>query len=87
VFFGLAMAASTNRWWDEAERRFQHAVDTNSQMRAWPWLAITQCGYAWMLVSRQQPGDRERAAGLLDEVQSLCRGLGMTWLTSWRPGA
>jgi hypothetical protein len=54
-------------------------------MQAWPWLAITQCGYAWMLVSRGQPGDHEHAAVLLEDVQLYSRALDMKWLTSWLP--
>ena len=86
VSFGLGMAASASGSWEIAERRFRHAIDKNTRMQAWPWLAITQCGYARMLVSRRQPGDREHAAALFEEVQARSRELDMKWLTSWMPG-
>ncbi len=85
VSFGLGMAASASGSWEDAERRFRHAIDMNTRMQAWPWLAITQCGYAWMLVSRGRPEDHEHAAVLLEDVQLYSRALDMKWLTSWFP--
>ena len=83
--FGLGMAAAAGGWWDEAEARFRHAVDLNTRMQAWPWLVLTKCGYAWMVVSRGQSGDRERAEELLEQVQTLSSELDMTWVLKWFP--
>jgi hypothetical protein len=85
VSFGLGMAAAANSWWDEAERRFRHAIDLNTRMEAWPWLVLTECGYAWMVVSRGQPGDRERAGELFEHVQTLSSELDMSWVSKWFP--
>jgi hypothetical protein len=46
---------------------------------------LTKCGYAWMVVSRGQSGDRERAEELLDQVQTLSSELEMTWVLKWFP--
>ncbi len=85
VSFGLGMAAAAGGWWDEAEARFRHAVDLNTRMQAWPWLVLTKCGYAWMVVSRGQSGDRERAEELLDQVQTSSSELDMAWVLKWFP--
>ena len=33
--------------------------------------------YAWMLLRRDGPGDRDQARVLLDEVITLCKAMGM----------
>jgi DNA-binding NarL/FixJ family response regulator len=46
-------------------------------MGARPWLAHTQHDYAAMLTVRNQPGDADRAAALLQEALTTARELGM----------
>jgi class 3 adenylate cyclase/tetratricopeptide (TPR) repeat protein len=61
------LAAALHRW-DEAERHFADALAMNSRMGARPWVARTQFNYAQMLLAREEPGDREKARGLLQEA-------------------
>ena len=49
----------------------------NARMQAWPWLAHTQHQYAGMLLVRDRPGDRDRAAELLNAAHATARELGM----------
>jgi tetratricopeptide (TPR) repeat protein len=70
----LGLLATTISRWQEAERHFEHALETNARMGAKPWLAHTQQQYAEMLLARGQPGDREKAVSLLDEALPLPGG-------------
>ena len=49
----------------------------NTRMGALPYLAMTQEHYAHMLLTRRQPGDREKAIELLDKALVTARQLGM----------
>ena len=49
----------------------------NARMDARPWLAHTQEQYAAMLLARHLPGDRDKAAALLDAALTTARELGM----------
>ena len=49
----------------------------NSRMGARPWVARTQLNYAQMLLVRGEPGDREKARGLLQEALGAARRMGM----------
>jgi DNA-binding NarL/FixJ family response regulator len=49
----------------------------NADMGARTWLAHTQYDDAVMLLARNQPGDAEKAAGLLHEASTTARDLGM----------
>jgi len=69
-------AASMSRW-DEAERHFQSALQMNTCMGAWPWAAHTQHQHGAMLLAQGQPGDRERAAALLNDALETASRLGM----------
>jgi tetratricopeptide (TPR) repeat protein len=71
-----ALAATLERW-DDAARHFEDALVMNARMDAHPWLAHTQEQYAAMLLARHQPGDRDRAAALLDAALATARELGM----------
>jgi class 3 adenylate cyclase/tetratricopeptide (TPR) repeat protein len=77
----LGMLATTMARWDEAEQHFQAALAMNTRMRARPYLAHTQQQYADMLLTRGQPGDRNKAMSLLDEALAIARQLGMGALT------
>jgi hypothetical protein len=46
-------------------------------MEARPWLAHTQYQYAAMLLTRDQPGDDEKARELLQAALVTARELGM----------
>ena len=50
------------------------------RMGARPFVARTQCEYAAMLLTRNQPGDAEKARELLDVALSTARTLGMQGL-------
>ena len=49
-------------------------------MGARPFVARTQCEYAVMLLTRNQPGDTEKARELLDVALNTARALGMQGL-------
>jgi tetratricopeptide (TPR) repeat protein len=71
---GLGELAATAGRVDDAERHFQAAIETESRMRARPWLAHAQHDLAELLAAR---GDRERAQGLAHEALASYRELGM----------
>ena len=71
-----ALAATLERW-EEAARHFEDALAMNARMEALPWLAHTQEQYATMLLARDQSGDRDKAATLLDAALTTARELGM----------
>ena len=73
----LGLLATTMSRWDDAERHFEAAIDLESHMDAPPYLARTQFEYARMLLMRGTPGDRERAAELLERATTVARELGM----------
>lgn len=74
---GLGILASTLGRWDEAAGHFDEGLQRNRVMGARPWVARTEYSYARMLLGRDEPGDRERAAGLLAEAAETCDRLGM----------
>ena len=77
---GLGVLATTLRRFDEAERHFEVAIDTERRMRAPPWLAHAQHDLAAMLLARGAADDRERAHELLEEAAATYRQHGMpTW--------
>jgi tetratricopeptide (TPR) repeat protein len=73
----LGMLAGTLQRWDDAERHFEAAVETNTRIGARPYLAQTQQEYARMLISRGATGDKEKARALLTESMNTCQELGM----------
>jgi DNA-binding CsgD family transcriptional regulator len=73
----LGMLATTMEHWPEAEQHFEAALTMNAKMGAQTWLAHTQHDYATMLFTRNQPGDAEQAAGLLQDASATARELGM----------
>jgi hypothetical protein len=58
------LAATLSRW-EEAEAHFTMALRRNAHLGARPVLAQAQRQYAAMLLTRQGPGDREKATALL----------------------
>jgi tetratricopeptide (TPR) repeat protein len=77
---GLGVLATTLGRFDDAERHFEVAIETDRRMRARPWLAHGQHGLAATLLARGAADDRERALALLEEAAATYRELGMpTW--------
>jgi len=60
-----------------AEAHFETAIEMNSRMGARPWLAHTQTDYAYLLLTRADPGDSDRASALLREARQTYEELGM----------
>ncbi len=73
----LGALATTLGRWDEAAQHFEDALAMNARMEAWPWLAHTQYQYATMLLTRDQPGDDEKARELLSAALLTARELDM----------
>ncbi len=77
VAYYLAILASTSGDFDEAERRFVEAAATHERIGAPTWLARTRLEWARMLITRNLPGDAERARELLGQALSTARGLAL----------
>lgn len=73
----LGILASTMRRWRAAERHFQDGLAMNERMGARPWAAWTRYDHARMLIDHAKPGDKKRAAGLLDQALKNARELNM----------
>jgi class 3 adenylate cyclase len=69
--------AATISHWEDAERHFNDAIAKNIEIGARPWLAQTQYEYASMLLSRNEPGDREKALGFLTHALDTAGATGM----------
>lgn len=76
----LGALATIMERWDEAEQHFDTALTINRRMGARPWLAHTQYQYTRMLLSRDQPGDSEKAEALIKDALTTARELGMVAL-------
>jgi tetratricopeptide (TPR) repeat protein len=74
----LGLLAATMGHLQDAATHFDHALAMNGSMGARPWLAHTQHEYARMLLTREGPGDHERAQELIDQALSTYRELHMT---------
>ena len=61
----LGNLAATMHRFDDAERHFAAALESNIRMGARPWVARTRHDLALMLLKRDHPTDRERA---IDEL-------------------
>ena len=57
----LGLLAATMRRWDDAQQHFEDALETNTRMRARPWVAHTQRDYARMLIDRARSEHPEPA--------------------------
>jgi tetratricopeptide (TPR) repeat protein len=73
----LGLLATTLSRFRDAARHFDDAMETNARMRATPWLAYTQYDYGRMLLRRDEPGDREKAAALVAKALGTAQTLGM----------
>ncbi len=73
------LAAGLSRF-DDAERHFAFAIEHNERMGAQLLTTDTQVRFARMLLTRDAPGDRERAHELLNDALQTCRSLGLVRL-------
>jgi tetratricopeptide (TPR) repeat protein len=74
---GLGVLATALGRFDDAERHFDIALETERAMKAAPWLAHAQHDYAAMLIARGNDRDSERAQTLLGDALKSFRELGM----------
>jgi len=65
---------------DDADRHFGFAIDHNERMGARLWTTDTQVRFARMLLTRDAPGDRERAHEFLNDALRTCRSLDLVRL-------
>jgi tetratricopeptide (TPR) repeat protein len=73
----LGVLATLLARYDDAERHFETALEMNARIRARTWVAHTQHDYARMLIARDGPGDRERAAALAAQALATAHEVGM----------
>jgi tetratricopeptide (TPR) repeat protein len=70
----LATTVGRNR---QAASYFDQAIASNARMGAIPWLAHTQRDYTQLLLTRNEPGDRDRALELIGEAIFSYERVGM----------
>jgi tetratricopeptide (TPR) repeat protein len=75
-YLGLAAMAAGDL--QAAERHLQDGLRLNARIGAHPWAARTQADLASLLLARDQPGDQDRAAELLQMALATAKRLGMT---------
>ena len=78
----LMLLAGTMERWDHFERHAREALARNEALGSRPWLATTQLEVAKVLARRAQPGDAQRARGLLDACLASCDEIGMPALSA-----
>jgi len=71
------MAASAAQQWDKAEEHYQNALRLAHKLPVVIAQPETRRWYAWMLLDRDAPGDREKASELLTEAIAMYRKIGM----------
>jgi hypothetical protein len=76
----MMLLATTLERWDDVERHAAAALAGNAALGAPAWVATTQHELAVILVRRNEPGDLDRARGLLAECLAACDELGMPYL-------
>jgi len=82
----LGLLSTTMSRWTEAIGHFEKALAMNQGIQAHVPLAHTQHDYATMLLVRDAPGDRDRAAGFLRLCLERARAMGIRALEQ-RAGA
>ena len=75
--YPAGLLASCLGRWEDAERHFEHALAVNERLGARPYLVRTRHAYAQMLLDRNAPRDRERAAELIAAGLAEAEQLGM----------
>jgi len=73
----LGMLVSALGDWTAAEQYFEYALQMDTHLQAWPWLAHSQHEFAVMLAARNRAEDRSRAAQLLAAAAEAAKRLGM----------
>jgi len=73
----LGLLATTLGNFDEANQHFATAERMHEGFGAVPWTARTRIEWAEMLAQRNQPGDSERAHGLLAQALATASELGL----------
>jgi DNA-binding SARP family transcriptional activator/tetratricopeptide (TPR) repeat protein len=73
----LGVLATTAGRFDQAEKHFTLAIETERRMRARPWLAHAKHDLAAMLRKRRAPGDVDRAGALLQSARATYHDLHM----------
>ena len=76
----LGLLAAILGRWDEARTHFEMALACNVRLGARPRLAHSQYEYARILIARKQPGDQQKATGLLSQALATAQKLGMAGL-------
>jgi class 3 adenylate cyclase/tetratricopeptide (TPR) repeat protein len=76
----LGLLTSTLEDWETAAAHFESALEENTNLRAWPWLAHNQADYAEMLQKRGDQRDFQRIDELLDSAWSAASQYGMVRL-------
>jgi hypothetical protein len=71
------IAAAAGRRWDAAERHFRTALRQASELPHLPEAAHSRRFFAAMLLERDGPGDRAKAAALIHEARASYRAMGM----------
>jgi tetratricopeptide (TPR) repeat protein len=79
----LGVLATVAERYDRAERHFADALAIAERMRGLPSQADIRHQWARMLYRRGRRDDRERAAALLDEAETIASTLGMALLLDW----
>ncbi|PXY19662.1 ATPase [Prauserella muralis] len=87
VLYWLARLDAAQQRWDSAVEGFTEAARSADAMRARPWAVEARSGLADALLARGGPGDDDRAAGLLREVQREADTLGLRHLASPAPAS
>jgi len=72
---GIAAAACGQ--WEKAQAHFENALRSAADLPMLIGRPETRRWYAWMLIDRNAPGDREKARALLTEAAEQHRKLGM----------
>jgi tetratricopeptide (TPR) repeat protein len=73
----LGLLATTAGRHKQAAAYFDQAIASNARMGALPWLAHTQRDYTQLLLTRSEPGDRDRALELIGDAILTYKRVGM----------
>ena len=75
--FFLGLLAASMRKYEDAQAHFEQALQFDAGMGARPFVARTQHQYGRMLLTRDGPGDRDKALVLLTQALGTAKELGM----------
>ena len=73
----LGISAACGRQWEAAELHFRTALEQAHELPFRTEQPEVRRWYAWMLLERDEPGDREEAHRLLHEAIPMFEELGM----------